>query len=129
MEEAKRKLDANRSSKAYYHNLNNKLKSSVANVMRATQDLGRSAEARGKTNNRSRHGKDAPSSDDIDSVYMPWMMENYGRKLAIEALKRRGNMNTQNQIDPLTSKVFESRRRQNQLHSQYHLRSAKSRDG
>lgn len=32
------------------------------------------------------------TSDDIDSVYMPWMMENYGRKLAIEALKRRGNM-------------------------------------
>lgn len=32
------------------------------------------------------------TSDDIDSVYMPWMIENYGRKLAIEALKRRGNM-------------------------------------
>lgn len=30
--------------------------------------------------------------DDIDAVYMPWMIENYGRKLAIEALKRRGNM-------------------------------------
>lgn len=32
------------------------------------------------------------TSDDIDSVYLPWMMENSGRKLAIEALKRRGNM-------------------------------------
>ena len=46
MEEAKRKLDANKMSKAYYYNLNNKMKSSVANVMKATQDLGKSNEIR-----------------------------------------------------------------------------------
>lgn len=38
------------------------------------------------------HQHTSYTSDDIDAVYMPWMMENYGRKLAIEALKRRGNM-------------------------------------
>lgn len=134
MEEAKRKLDANRVSQAYYYNLNNKLKSSVANVIKATQDLGRSSELRQlKMLNRNsslhelydiRRGQiraDQPKShpaytcDDIDSVYMPWMMENYGRKLAVEALKRRGNMSNVNQMDPAISHVFHSRQRRNQL--------------
>ena len=57
---------------------------------------------------------EAYTSDDIDSVYMPWMMENYGRKLAIEALKRRSNMN-QSQMAPATSAVFQSRQRHNQI--------------
>ena len=117
LEEAKRKLDEMRASKnAYFYNLNNKLKSSVTNVVRASQDLERNSERqrtrhsvnrklslhelydmrksqirsnqmRGNVNHNSSF-----TSDDIDSVYMPWMMENYGRKLAIEALKRRNNM-------------------------------------
>lgn len=132
-EEAKRKINTNNISKAYYYNLNNKLKSSVANVMKATQDLGRSSELRqmkirnassnsGKI--RSNQGKylNTYTSDDIDSVYMPWMIENYGRKLVIEALKRRGNMNNQNQMDPITSQVFESRRKQNHIHQKNNIK-------
>ena len=58
------------------------------------------------------------TSDDIDSVYMPWMMENYGRKLAIEALKRRGNMSQSVHMAPSTSAIFQSRQRQMHLHKQ-----------
>lgn len=121
LEEAKRKLEEMKSSKAYYYNLNNKLKSSVSNLVRASHDLARNSELRNRfllNRNFSLHelydvrrdqirynqtggAGAAPvgqmtnssyTSDDIDDVYMPWMMENYGRKLAIEALKRRGNM-------------------------------------
>jgi hypothetical protein len=133
IEEAKRKLDemkllkyqssSNNSAQSYYYSLNSKLKSSVNNVMKASQDLARASELRQRflSRNFSLHelydirrslirsnsnqlalnaGRSlngintniSYTSDDIDSVYMPWMMENYGRKLAIEALKRRGNM-------------------------------------
>ena len=90
LEEAKRKLEERR---AYYSNLNNKIKSSVTNVVKATQDLARTAEIRQRVLARNQAAASQMyKNDDIDSVYMPWMMENYGRKLAIEALKRRGNM-------------------------------------
>lgn len=46
LNEAKRKLNTNHMSKDYYYNLNNKLKSSVASVMKATQNLEKSSELR-----------------------------------------------------------------------------------
>ncbi len=88
MEEAKRRLATNNTNKVarqYYCNLNTKLRSSVAGVMRATQDLGRQRQA-------------------SEGVYMPWMMGNYGRKLAIEALKRRGNTAQMNASDKRDNK-------------------------
>ena len=48
LEEAKRKLEAMKSSKAYYYNLNNKLKSSVTNLVKASQDLARNSELKQK---------------------------------------------------------------------------------
>jgi hypothetical protein len=125
LEEAKRKLSEMRSSKnAYFHNLNNKIKSSVTNVVKASQDLEsrnsglqrtrllvnrklslhelydiRKDQIRTNNANNSNNNNSSFTSDDIDSVYMPWMMENYGRKLAIEALKRRNNMQDSNNID------------------------------
>ena len=151
LDEAKNRLEINRVSKAYYYNLNNKLKSSVTNVMKATQDLARTSELRQlkmlnrnsslhelydirRHQIRSSHLKNglangnnlvsnmnlinSYTSDDIDSVYMPWMMENYGRKLAIEALKRRGNMSQNVHMAPSTSAIFQSRQRQMNLHKQ-----------
>jgi hypothetical protein len=125
LEEAKRKLSEMRSSKnAYFHNLNNKIKSSVTNVVKASQDLEsrnsglqrtrllvnrklslhelydiRKDQIRTNNANNSNNINSSFTSDDIDSVYMPWMMENYGRKLAIEALKRRNNMQDSNNTD------------------------------
>jgi hypothetical protein len=46
LEEAKKKLEEMKSSKAYYYNLNNKLKSSVTNLVKASQDLARNSEIR-----------------------------------------------------------------------------------
>jgi len=90
LEEAKRKLEENR-NKTYYGNLNQKLKSSVTNVIRATHDLRRNLSFNNSEQQQSNNNNNSFSSDDIDNVYMPWMMENYGRKLVIESLKRRGN--------------------------------------
>ena len=128
LEEAKRKLNEMRSSRnAYFHNLNNKIKSSVTNVVKASQDLERNSglqrsrllvnrkfslhelydirkdqirfnHANNNNNSNNNNINSSFTSDDIDSVYMPWMMENYGRKLAIEALKRRNNMQDSNII-------------------------------
>ncbi len=118
LEEAKRKLEESRSKAYFYGNLNNKLKSSVTNVLKATQDLARSSDMRQQRglarnslmneayenqqrNPQSTHMTNTAAdlsidqsfvSDDIDNVYMPWMMENYGRKLFIE---RRNNMNSE----------------------------------
>ena len=103
--------------KAYFYNLNNKLKSSITNVVRASHDLAlkntssinrnlslhelydirrnqiRSGQYCYNINNSTNNQlNESFTSDDIDNVYLPWMIENYGRKLAIEALKRRGNM-------------------------------------
>lgn len=46
LDEANRKLKSNHKSKDYYYNLNNKLKSSVASVMKATLNLEKSSELR-----------------------------------------------------------------------------------
>ena len=121
LEEAKRKLEESRTRAYFYGNLNNKLKSSVTNVIKATEDLARNSDMRqqrGRSsylneaylNETQRNQKQQTAqrvnamgdlsidqsfvSDDIDNVYMPWMMENYGRKLVIEALKRRNNTNS-----------------------------------
>lgn len=118
LEEAKRKLDLMKNSNGYYYNLNNKLKSSVTNLIRASQDLARTSEIKGKLVNRNWSLKevydirrnqirtsnlDSINSDnssqiqnnytceDINNVYMPWMIENYGRKLTIEAMRRKND--------------------------------------
>lgn len=46
LEEAKRKLEEMKSSKAYYYNLNNKMKASVTNLVKASHDLARNSELR-----------------------------------------------------------------------------------
>lgn len=46
LEEAKRKLEEMKSSKAYYYNLNNKMKASVNNLVKASYDLARNSEFR-----------------------------------------------------------------------------------
>lgn len=116
LEEAKQKLEMMKNSNGYYYNLNNKLKSSVTNLIRASQDLARNSEIKSKFLNRNWSLKevydirrnqirvnilDAINSDDstqiqnnftcddIDQVFMPWMMENYGRKMTIEAMRRK----------------------------------------
>jgi hypothetical protein len=134
LEEAKRKLNEMRNSKSYFHNLNNKLKSSVTNVVKASQDLARSSEIRQKclgrklslheiydirrdeirsnqfnciNNQANSNIQNSYTCDDIDEVYMPWMIENYGRKLAIEALKRRGNMAAESRVPTMPRQRFQ----------------------
>lgn len=46
LEEAKRKLDQMKTSKAYFYNLNNRMKASVTNLVKASQDLARNSEMR-----------------------------------------------------------------------------------
>ncbi len=110
IEEAKKKLleRQKKPGSTYLNDLNNKMKSSVNNIIKASQDLNRTSELRErfgranslhdlneieKQNIQQIHTMNSSfTSEDIDNVYMPWMMENYGRKLAIEALRRRGNM-------------------------------------
>ncbi|CAF0724403.1 unnamed protein product [Brachionus calyciflorus] len=123
LEEAKRKLDEMKNSKGYYYNLNNKLKSSVTNLIKASHDLARTNEIKSKflmrnsslrevydvrrhqirSNNLTNINSDSATniqnsytSDDLDNVYTPWMIENYGRKLTIEAMRRRANDKNEN---------------------------------
>lgn len=114
-EQAKQKLQERHRYKkqpAYTNNnLNKQMKSSLSNLLKASHNLARSSEIRqrfGRTyssneideihkngSNMLSHLDVSLASEDIDSVYLPWMMENYGRKLVIEALRRRGNMHVE----------------------------------
>ena len=128
-EEAKKKLQERQQLKngsTYLNDLNNKMKSSVNNIIKATQDLNRTSELRDrfgranslhdlneieKQNIQQIHTMNSSfASEDIDNVYMPWMMENYGRKLAIEALRRRGNMDE----NGMPIKKFDNKNQQQQ---------------